>query len=311
MKEIIEKLLDQIGEKNPIHARRLATSIEELGEPYQAELEGFLARYAQYLLRHGRTLTEAVDSYVRFVNDMVRARVDFLSTGKYRNDSFREVNEQVYNNPEVMAYHMEGLLLSQFLWQHHYLMLQFFRDKMMPLAPKTRRYLEVGGGHGLHVDIFGKLAGPCCEIDVLDISSTSLEMCRQLIAVPVSRFLLQDIYHYRPEHPYDLISMGEVLEHVEDPVSLLMRLREMLSEHGRVFVTTPTNAPTVDHIFLFHDLPHIREIIAAADFSIESEVALASERTTDERIEKLKLTVLFGAILKKRSASGSAPKGRA
>ena len=298
MSQTLDRVLDRIAQNNPVHGKRLRTDLWELGAAYVADTEGFLGRYESYLSGRGRSLDQAVDSYLRFVGDMVVERVEYLSTGKYRHTSFEEVNRSVYNNPDVMAYHMEGLLLSQFLWRHHYEMLVYFRRTVEPFAARIGSYLDVGAGHGIYVDAFAELARPGCTIDVVDISPTSLEMCKQLVKAPVSRYLLKNIFDFTPEKPYDFITMGEVLEHVEDPVGLLQRLRQLLADDGRVFITTPTNAPTIDHIYLFRDTAHIREIISAAGFEVVSDVELSSERTSPERVAKHKLTVLYGAILK-------------
>jgi 2-polyprenyl-3-methyl-5-hydroxy-6-metoxy-1,4-benzoquinol methylase len=44
---------------------------------------------------------------------------------------------------------------------------------------------------------------------------------------------------FRPDGPYDLITMLDVLEHLADPVSALSRCREMLSPAGHLVITVP------------------------------------------------------------------------
>jgi 2-polyprenyl-3-methyl-5-hydroxy-6-metoxy-1,4-benzoquinol methylase len=98
---------------------------------------------------------------------------------------------------------------------------------------------------------------------------------------------------------YDFITMGEVLEHVEDPVKLLSRLKDFLTDDGIAFITTPTNAPAIDHISLFESVQEIRTIIHKAGFDIVSERSFPSEDVTPEEADNLKIAILYGAFLKR------------
>ena len=95
----------------------------------------------------------------------------------------------------------------------------------------------------------------------------------------------------------DLEQIGEVLEHVEDPARLLRKLRELCSDDGLVFMTTPTNAPAIDHIYLFRDVQHIRDLIAEAGFDVLDERAELTEETTPKRAAAAKIATLYGALL--------------
>lgn len=51
---------------------------------------------------------------------MLEERLAFIRKGTYSNTSFEEVEKNVYATPEVMSYHMHGLVLAQFLWFDQY-----------------------------------------------------------------------------------------------------------------------------------------------------------------------------------------------
>ena len=53
-------------------------------------------------------------------NDMQRLYEDFKKTNKYMYSTFKEVENEYYNKPDVMNYHMHGLALAQFLWPDQY-----------------------------------------------------------------------------------------------------------------------------------------------------------------------------------------------
>ena len=62
--------------------------------------------------------------------------------------------------------------------------------------------------------------------------------------------------------------MGEVLEHVENPLGMLEKINVLLKPTGKAFVTTVINAPAVDHIFLFENAEVVLDMVREAGFSI-------------------------------------------
>ena len=102
---------------------------------------------------------------------------------------------------------------------------------------------------------------------------------------------------FDPEGKFDFISMGEVLEHVEQPLELLLKLKSILNSNGHIFLTTPTNAPAMDHIYLFKNDAEIREMIESAGFRIIEERMVYTENVSKEKIEELKITGMYGAFL--------------
>jgi len=178
-------------------------------------------------------------------------------------------------------------------------MYEFFTGVAARYASQTRHYLEVGGGHGLYLRAFCAASTPEMEADVVDISATSLSLCQAMADRPTARFIHRDVHeHQGPPSGYDFITMGEVLEHVEDPVALLRKLHELCAPDGHVLVTTPTNAPAIDHIYLFRDVPHIIDIIHEAGFRVVEEIAVVTEEAPPrKRAADVKIATLYGALL--------------
>ncbi|CEJ68294.1 hypothetical protein BN1195_00576 [Chryseobacterium oranimense G311] len=46
------------------------------------------------------------------ISDFNDEMLDFIRTNKYRNTSFEEVNQAMYNNPDVMVSHMYASFLK-------------------------------------------------------------------------------------------------------------------------------------------------------------------------------------------------------
>ena len=133
--------------------------------------------------------------------------------------------------------------------------------------------------------------------DLLDISKSSIDMARQFLNSDRVRYIQQDIFTFNPETKYDFITLGEVLEHVENPVNLLLAVAKLLSKDGKLFVTVPANAPSIDHIYLFNNADEIRDVIHAANFRIIDETTAYAEDVSKEKAEKFKVAMMYGAFL--------------
>ena len=98
---------------------------------------------------------------------------------------------------------------------------------------------------------------------------------------------------------YDFITMGEVLEHVNYPEKLLIKLKDLLSQNGRSFVSTCVDCPSIDHVYHFKSVDEIREMFHKCGLAIEEERVLPVEKLPMDEIARRKITINYCAILKK------------
>ncbi len=295
----LESILSTIAEKNKLHAKRLRTNLDLLPSEYASELETMLTCYFDYLQKTGKPLTEAIDNYMSMLNDFMEEQMKFFDTYTYTNTSFDAVNKALYNNPVKMEYYMNGLLLSQFIWKHHLSLYFWFSQKIISYIPKVTSYLEIGGGHGLFANKALNTFTSCTRFCMLDISPTSIDIAKQFISNPKMEFVVSDIFDYDNTEKYDFITMGEVLEHVEDPIALLKRVASFLNPGGTLYITTPTNAPTIDHIWLFKNTQDILDVISAAGLTTTEYFEISSENKTIEQSHEKRICVMFAGLLER------------
>jgi SAM-dependent methyltransferase len=299
MSDTLQTIISKICVINPMHGKKLRKNLTH-GEPLFFErAEAFLTSYLSFLKSCGKDLDYGIKCYLRVCEDTLGEQIRFRETGEYSCKSFADANARVYSNPDVMEYYMHGLLLSQFLWKNHYRMVTFFTDGLPAFSPRIGRYLEIGPGHGLYVSEALRILKPDAIVDAVDISKSSLAISKQLIDSPRVNYTLADIFVHEFPAKYDFITMGEVLEHVEDPIALLSRVKELLAADGTAYITTPANAPAIDHLYLFTDADHIREHIRKAGLEIVSDTSLYVEDVDDKTARELKVPLMYGAFVRR------------
>jgi len=300
MEQLINGIYNKIEILSPVHAKKVKKALDGFDDRYYQLANAFLEKYRSFLEREGKTMDYAIDCYLSMIADMNIETVEFARTGKYSSSTFSEVNERVYANPGIMEYYMHGLLMSQFLWKHHYQIFDYYTKALPAYAGSVSSYLEIGAGHGLYLAQALDILGKDTEFTVVDISQSSIDLAKKFTDDERVAFHVKDIFDFPDDVRYDFICMGEVLEHVEEPVKLLAKLHKMLADDGTLFITTPTNAPAIDHIYLFNNIEEIQDMLRKADFEIVSDVFFSSEDVSPERAAKFKIALLYGAFLKKK-----------
>jgi SAM-dependent methyltransferase len=123
------------------------------------------------------------------------------------------------------------------------------RDVLERAVPDLalRSLFDLGCGSGGLLQYLGesgvRLAGAC------DVYRESLEIVRQRVDVPL---VLVDEGRFPPLGPgYSLVSMFDVLEHIEDDVGTLGHVRSILEPGGVVVLTVPA------HPFLYDEMDEI------------------------------------------------------
>ena len=292
---LADKIIKRIEFLKPKMAKKIRESL------YRVDIrtmEEYLIPYEEYMLSIGESLDYGVDCYLKLCDSMLYERIRFMQTGHYSSNSVGEVNERVYDNSIVMREHMFGLALAQFLWKEQYSRFCFFEENLIKYRDSIDRYLEIGGGHALHLNRAIDTLYCGTKFDLVDISLESIKLSEGIVRYPKLQSHLMDIHDFFPMKGYDWINIGEVLEHVEDPVKLLKKVRSLMAPDGDVFISVPANAPTIDHIFLFNDASEIRDMITSVGFDIADEILEYSEDLPANELEENKIALMYAAILR-------------
>lgn len=221
-------------------------------------------------------LENAVKGYVMFALDAMRLQKKFEKTRQYESKTYAEVSQAVYHNEEYMNnLYLPGILLSHYLWPHHYQQLLYFQKDFKPLvlAVKNPNFCDVGIGTGFYsrqmLGLSDKMTG-----NAFDISESSLKYSKtQIDAFNFTdrwQFENRDIIANTPKQQWEFLTSIEVLEHLEDPVSFLKSLRKMLKPGGYGFISAALTAANEDHIYLYNTVDEVIEQLNQAGFSVVS-----------------------------------------
>jgi len=298
----VNVVLNHIYKKSQLQRKKIDAFISSRGEPFINEFEEFLNLYIEYLEKNNLTIEYGVDAYLKMVNDMVKSQLKFMRTGMYPVSKVIDAVDNVYNNKTEMLSYMIGLALSQYLWSTHYDIFNHFKSAIKQNKNNINSYLEVGPGHGLFLKNTIDELKNGVEITAIDISPISLDVSRSIIThfYPEKeiQFINEDMLNIDLDNRYDFIVMGEVIEHVESPERLLLKIKKLLSDNGKSFISTCVNCPAIDHVYHFHTVDQIREMLNNCGLNIESENVLPVEDISMLEVIDKKVTINYSAIVK-------------
>jgi 2-polyprenyl-3-methyl-5-hydroxy-6-metoxy-1,4-benzoquinol methylase len=101
---------------------------------------------------------------------------------------------------------------------------------------KPGKLLDVGCGNGVFLH---RLHGLGWSVTGIDFDPKAIENCKKLYGADLT-FINTDLLGARfPDNSFDAVTMSHVIEHVPDPVGLLIETRRILKTGGRLVITTP------------------------------------------------------------------------
>lgn len=267
----IKKVADFLFVKFPYFATVIDKRYEEFGEAWLAEFnEELKVFFGDDLPR----LQSAVNGYGSFALDSMKLQKKFDKMREYIPKEYADVSHDVYLNRDYMFnLYLPGIMLSQYLWSHHYRQLHYFRHTFVEMLKERSAdcFCDVGVGTGFYSKEMLR-ALPVIRGRGYDISPFSLEHTRIMIDkwqfLGRYEFCQADILLETPKDQADCLVCVEVLEHLDDPVSFLKALYVLLRPGGIGFITAAINGPNADHIYLYRGLGDLEREVASAGFEI-------------------------------------------
>lgn len=295
-------VVKEVLKKKPMHRKFLNRSISRLNDQELNEVE----KYLEFLEKENITESQVSTSYLIIVDDTFKEEVYFRKNGSYRFSTFDEANEAVYANADYMKKYMIGLALSSFWWSNHMEMRRFFQRQLPRFSNNTGIYREVGPGHGMY---FLESLRNCNfnRYEGIDISPTSVEMTKSIInsgffgsfndvhiSIVEADFFADNGLDYA-----DVMVMGEVLEHVEDPGMFLEQSYKTTTDDVFFFLTTCINAPAIDHLYNPETVENLEKLFLKHGFNAVDKCIIPRDGATLEQCEEESLAINVAYVLRK------------
>lgn len=284
---------------NPLQRKRIEAFWEKESKEYWTFAEELSSYLNQSFLYSDADKIAAARAYKKMCMDLLREQIRFKKTGIFHESNVNEVYKNVYSQESVMRYYLIGLLLSYLFWPNHFKMFRFFQHATDMLS--CNNYLEVGAGHGLFTAQVRK-KNQKIDMTIVDISETAINLAVEIIdsfGVDTTNinFVNADFLDTNIEgEQFDFISMGEVLEHVNNPIQFLYKAKQLISHHGLLYISTCVNAPAIDHVYHFAKVDEIRTLLQKSGFLITNEIILPVEDVPESKWLSELVPINYAAI---------------
>jgi 2-polyprenyl-3-methyl-5-hydroxy-6-metoxy-1,4-benzoquinol methylase len=114
--------------------------------------------------------------------------------------------------------------------------LNWYPQRVLRCAGNAKSILELGLGHGFTTSIF---SNHFSRHLVLDASPAVIENFRKRFPDCPAEIVETYFENFVSDEKFDLIVLGFVLEHVDNPVKIMSQYKHFLAPHGKMFVAVP------------------------------------------------------------------------
>jgi hypothetical protein len=277
MNPILARILDLIDELSPLHAKKIRKNSALFNDEYNDVFSPMMEKFMRVLSNDSRNLHLAVESYLRMITEITLEQINFIRNGCYSNVSYAEVEKRVFADKEKFSSFKSALFISELLWPQHFQIFLRFIRLFEVYAEKTKSFADIGGSHGQYLSYL--VDRHLIQKPVLFYTNPlSFDMVNWF--VPASGYEMMDEKSINENMGvYDWITMGETLEHNENPAKYIDIALRILNREGYLFVTAPVNAPAIDHVYLFRSREEVLELFNDKGLTLVDEFQVFAEES--------------------------------
>lgn len=254
------------------------------------------------------------NEYIKKLTHLLEINIQFLKlqallekNGKYLYASFEEVEKAIFKNKKPGEIggvnYLWGLFFTEIFWVTHHRLFNFFLKEFAAKVQPKGICLDAPVGSGIFLSNFLSINKEWKGIGV-DLSDTAIDFTKQLFEINGQlnqiKLIKEDINQYKSDINFDRIICIEFIEHVENPIVILKKIKSLLADNGKVFLTTVAWAAHIDHIYLYRSADEIRNHIAQSGFKIEKEYIQNIFPKDIDKLDKSNVALNYSAVLIKK-----------
>jgi len=124
----------------------------------------------------------------------------------------------------------------KYAYDFDYIVRDYMIDSFKPFFENLEHALELGCYHG---EFTKKISPFFKKITVIEGSDELVEIAKKNLQGENIEFINKMFEDWIPQKKYDAVFLIHTLEHIDDPVSLLKKIKNSLSEKGKLFLVVP------------------------------------------------------------------------
>lgn len=141
-----------------------------------------------------------------------------------------ELGDEAYMQPKPFQLPLFGNILKQVI-----------------VCSKGKRLLEVGAGTGELIAAALELG---CEVEAIEISKRQARRLTELLGIDIH---CMDFLNFSTSQKFNIVTMGDVIEHVTNPSAALEKAHELLEDNGILWISTPNFESGFSRIMKYND----------------------------------------------------------
>jgi len=271
---------------------------ERYGERYRENALFILRKLEEFAGLHGETLADTLAFYSAYVAEVAENRKIFrgaLMAGAVPQD------------PRFKLQYLYALTWSTIVNRSRFELFLDYRQALEENVPKGISILEIGSGNCLDA----QFASSYGRVHAYETNELSL-VWQRLLAPGGEIDLSIEIYPFDEPRTYDLVTMVELLEHLEDPAACLANAERVLQDDGLAYLTFAIRMPQIDHLYNFMSIQECRDMLAENGFTPVREQCLIDRYLPFEEIDRWRLAedeqhaVIYCCLARKHDRQSSA-----
>jgi SAM-dependent methyltransferase len=116
------------------------------------------------------------------------------------------------------------------------ILLNWYPERVLKLSQNCHSMLELGLGHGFTTNIF---SANFKRHVVLEGSAAVIKNFRKKFPDSHAEIIETYFETFETDEKFDVIVMGFILEHVDDPLAIITRFKKFLAPNGKIFAAVP------------------------------------------------------------------------